>query len=271
MRVKLLTNYYQQFDADYGREVPAEGYGGWRRAELELDLGRSALVVMHAWDARSFEEYPGWWRAVEYQPRAKAIAQAVFPRLLTAVRRSELRLVHVVGGGDYYRNLPGYQRVAELAKPEPPAPEPIEPGDVHRRLTEFRSRNVTIGEVNRPDVQRAFAHLDFDPHARPAEGEPIAENSHQLYVWCRETGVDHLIYCGFAVNWCLLLSPGGMADMSRRGLLCSVIRQATTAVENRETARTEAAKALALWRVALAFGFVYDLDDFLAALSGGER
>jgi hypothetical protein len=57
-----------------------------------------------------------------------------------------------------------------------------------------------------------------------------------------------------------------MAEMSAHGVMCSAFRQATTAVENRETARTEAGKENALWRVALAFGFVFNVDDFVAAL-----
>jgi hypothetical protein len=79
--------------------------------------------------------------------------------------------------------------------------------------------------------------------------------------------VDHLVYVGFAVNWCLLMSPGGMVDMERHGLLCSTVPEAVTAVENRETARDEREKQQALWRVALAFGFVFGLDDLLAALA----
>ena len=31
------------------------------------------------------------------------------------------------------------------------------------------------------------------------------------------------------------------------------------------TARREVGKEIALWRVALAFGFVFDVDDFIAA------
>ena len=46
--------------------------------------------------------------------------------------------------------------------------------------------------------------------------------------------------------------------------------EATTAVENRETAREELCKQIALWRVALAFGYLFDLQDFLAALSNIE-
>ena len=58
-----------------------------------------------------------------------------------------------------------------------------------------------------------------------------------------------------------------MVDMSRAGVMCSVLRQAVTAVENRESARNEAHKAEALWRVALAFGFVFDVDDFVTQLN----
>jgi hypothetical protein len=53
--------------------------------------------------------------------------------------------------------------------------------------------------------------------------------------------------------------------------MCSVFRQAVTAVENRETARRELCKELGLWRVALAFGFVFDVDDFVAAVREGGR
>jgi hypothetical protein len=63
------------------------------------------------------------------------------------------------------------------------------------------------------------------------------------------------------------MSPGGMLEMSRRGILCSALRQAVTAVENKETARRELAKELGLWRVALAFGFVFDVDDFISAIA----
>ena len=40
--VKLPASYYQQFDADYTRDVPAEGYGGWKSAEIELSPKHTA-------------------------------------------------------------------------------------------------------------------------------------------------------------------------------------------------------------------------------------
>jgi hypothetical protein len=265
--LQLSAAYYQQFDADHERDVPGEGYGGWQRAPVELSCEHTAVVVMHAWDCGTPEEFPGWYRAVEYIPRANVICREVFPRLLGAVREHGFRLFHVVAGGNYYKQRPGYLRAVELAGPPPPAGETIEADETLRRLREFRAERVFVGAHNRDDVNRGFARLDFAPEAVPRDDEGIAENGQQLFALCRHHGINHLIYAGFAINWCLLMSPGSMLEMSRHGIMCSAFRQAVTAVENRETARGELSKEIALWRVALAFGFVFDVDDFVRALS----
>ena len=263
LTMKINAHYYEQFDADPLLDVPAEGYGGWKSAELELAPQHTAVVVMHAWDCGTREEYPGWHRYVEYIPRANEICRTVFPRLLTAVRESGVKLFHVVGGGEYYKRYPGYQATVALAGPEPPPPELVTPDPALVRLHKFKE---SINAHNKADIDRGFLNMDFPPAARPAADEGIAENAHQLFALCRAHGVNHLVYAGFAINWCLLLSPGGMVDMSRRGVMCSALRQAVTAVENKETARRELCKQIGLWRVALAFGYVFDVDDFVAAL-----
>jgi len=222
---------------------------------------------MHAWDCGTPEEYPGWYRCVEYIPRANRICREVFPPLLAAIRRSPLPLYHVVGGGNYYRHLPGYMRAAALAGPAPEPPPLVASDPVLDGLHAFRSTTVFVGEHNQSDVARGFERLDFAPEARPYGDEGVAENGHQLGALCRADGINHLIYMGFAINWCLLLSPGGMHEMSQRGVMCSAIRQAVTAVENRESARRELHKEEGLWRVALAFGFVFDADDVIRALN----
>ncbi len=268
--ITVPANYYQQFDADYSLDVPGEGYGGWKRAEVPLAPERTAVVVMHAYGCGTREEFPGWHRAVEYIPRAYEISRTVFPRLLAAVRASPLPLFHVVGGGSYFQQYPGYRRAIELAGPEPTSPERVPRDPVREELDRFRASHVFTGVHNQPDVARGVAVTDFLPEARPLGAEGIAATSNQLFALCKTAGVNHLIYAGFAINWCLLLSPGGMAEMQRHGLLCSAIRQAVTAVENKETARAELCKEIALWRVALAFGFVFDVDDLLSAL-GASR
>jgi hypothetical protein len=264
--ITLQGDYYQQFDADLTREVPGEGYGGWQRAPLTLDLKHTALVLMHAWETGTPEQYPGWYRAVEYMPRAQEILTNVIPGLLSAVRASGMTLLHVVGGGDYYHAYPGYQRAVALAGPSPTAPR-VTSDPTLEALNHFRAQRVFVGEHNRGDVDRGFAKLDFPETARPLGDEGIAEDGPQLSALCQAAGINHLIYAGFAINWCLLMSPGGMVDMRRTGMLCSTLRQAVTAVENRESAREQSHKEEALWRVALAFGFVFDVEDLITQLA----
>lgn len=267
LSMSIPTCTYQQFDADFGRDVPAKGYGGWRKVELAIVPRHTAVVVMHAWDCGTKEEYPGWHRAVEYIPRADAICREVFPELLAAVRASELKLFHVVSSDiNYHKNYSGYKRAVALAGPAPDPLEKIGSDPVIDELRQFKRDYSFPGAHNLADVERGRQRLGFAVNAEPQGEEGIAEDAHQLYALCRAEGVNHLIYAGFAINWCLLMSPGGMLDMSRRGLLCSALRQAVTAVENRETARQELSKKIGLWRVAMAFGFVYDVQDLLRAI-----
>lgn len=269
--LKIRAGYYQQFDADYTLPVPGEGYGGWQHAELDFSASRTAVVVMHAWDCGTFEESPGVWKSVEYVPRSYEIACTVFPKLLTAVRQSRLPLFHVVGGGDYYKQLPGYQHAVALAGPPPPAKETVPADPLLGALRQFKADHVWRGAQNNADGARLGTRLDFLPESRPVGEEGVAEDSHQLLALCRERGINHLIYAGFAIDACLLSSPGGMLDMSSHGVMCSAIREAVTAVENKETARQQLAKEIGLWRVAVSFGFVFGVDDLIAALSKVPR
>jgi hypothetical protein len=82
----LNAQYYQQFDADFAREIPGEGYGGWQTAQIEIAREHTAVVLMHAWDTGTRAAYPGWHRAVEYASRAQQIGAEVLPCLLSAVR-----------------------------------------------------------------------------------------------------------------------------------------------------------------------------------------
>ncbi|WJH32785.1 hypothetical protein N6H14_21235 [Paenibacillus sp. CC-CFT747] len=266
-RIVIPTKYYQQFDADRELEFPAEAYGGWKKADLEIDPERTAVVVMHAWDCGTWDDYPGWHRVVDYIPRSYEISRTVFPPLLEAVRRSPLKLFHVVAPGhSYYEPYPGYQRAVRLAGDAEEKYEKAAASPLTDQLWAFRSRSCHPGTHNLEDIRQGHRRIDFTPEARPQGEEGIARNADQLFALCQADGINHLIYVGFAINGCLLLSPGGMADMQKRGMLCSTVRQAVTAIENKETIREELGKEMALWYVALLFGFVYEADEFIQAL-----
>jgi hypothetical protein len=265
--MKIQADYYQQFDADYTRKVPAEGYGGWKTAEIELAPAHTAFVVMHAWDTGTPDMYPGWHRAAEFLQRADAILKTVFPPLLAAVRQSPLKLYHVTSGSYYCKEYPGYKRAVALAGPPPAMDNPAVADPVLEQLKAFKKAHAYVGAHNLDDIEAGFRNMRFPKEAQPVGQEGIAENAQQLAALCKAEGINHLIYTGFAINWCLHTSSGGMVDMTRRGFMCSAIRQAVTAMENKETARNELAKENALWRLAVAYGFVFDADEVIRALA----
>ena len=61
-QLELPAWIYRQHGADYSREVPHEGYGGWKEIPVSLPLARTALVSMHVWAFPSRDEVPGlYW------------------------------------------------------------------------------------------------------------------------------------------------------------------------------------------------------------------
>ncbi|MDZ4860745.1 MAG: hypothetical protein SGI88_17355 [Candidatus Hydrogenedentes bacterium] len=264
--LRIPVNYYQHFSADFTRAVPEEGFGGWKKTELEFAPDHTGIVVMHAWDCGAYEEFPGWHCAVPYIPRAAEVCRQLYPNLLATIRSSPLPLMHVVSSAGYYKERPGYKRAVELSGPSPAGPEHAKPDPLRDKLAGFKQANVFPGMANIPDIQKGFGRLDFDPYAMPLDSEYICEDGHQLFAVCKKLEINHLIYGGFAIDGCLLISPGGMVDMNERGMMCSALRQAVVAIESKESAHNQFAKELALWRVALLFGFVFDVDDFTTAL-----
>jgi len=263
--LQMRTHYYQQFDADLGREVPQEGFGGWKTGEVTLDPQRTAVVVMHSWDYGMPEEYPGLFRNCPELLHTYEICRRVFPPLLGAVRAAGMPLFHVVAGSGYFEHNPGYQRALALAGPEEPTPH-VTTDPCYDQLQQFRTEHVFPGTHNQPDSAESWRKVRLAAAAQPQGEEGVARDARQLWALCREAGVNHLIYAGFFIDWCLLMSSGGMVDMSRYGLICSVFRDATCAVENGATARGEVGKTVSLWRTSVAFGFVFDSTDFIEAL-----
>lgn len=263
---------YQHFGADLSLEHPEHNFGGWKKVTLDFARERTAVVSMHVWDVEGPERYPRAWTVYPYFARTGRIVEEVYPRLFEAVRGAGLPLFHVAGGNDYYRHYPGYKRAMELAGETAPdqrldkVPERVESDPAQEAFNQFRREHGYPGAGNTEEGQAVHRSLRFPKAAEPQGDEGVAENSAQLLALCRERGINHLIYCGFAVNWCILASPGGMNEMHRHGITCSIIRDATTAIENRESIAGEDHKEEALWRVSMCYGFVFEAGDVVGAL-----
>ncbi|MBE6552481.1 MAG: hypothetical protein E7665_10170 [Ruminococcaceae bacterium] len=264
MKIYLPTNYYRQFSGDHTKPYPAESYGGWQKEMLPIETDTTAIVCMHAWDTGEDGEYPGWERCVDYIPRASKICRKDMPPFFEKVRKTPMKLIHVAAEGQVIEHFPGWQRTLELCGDEKePYRDPavyINGDEAVNEIRNFKYMKGHVGEENIADVARGCPRK-VNPYVLPKDDEFVVTKSYQLRAICEKYNIRHLIYTGFAINMCLFVSPCGMLDMGRYGIMCSAVRELTTAVENRESARGEKNKEYGLWHTALLYGFVYNKED----------
>ena len=277
--LRLKGAYYRHHPIDFSQgELGALGMKGWGETiDVDAPVKETALVSMHAENIGLVPEIPyadrgplaGYMRWLEYEGRKMAIARTVYPRILAAARGAGLDVVHVAMG-DYARKYPGQAKALKLSGPEPAMATPKAPGAGRVRPPDDRKGKLVFGEHynDNRDEEHFGRYFDFPEQAKPRGDEFVVETSHQLSSVLNALGIWNLIYIGFAINWCLWFSGGGMVDMSRLGYRCSCIREGVTAVENRESIRGEQHKEEAMWRVSLMFGYIFSADDFISACAG---
>lgn len=271
--MRLTAHYYRYHEADPALDVPAEGHQGWATKTVEVPRDQSALICMHFWNFGLDDRLPyrpeaplaGWYRVQEYVSRMIPITRDIIPPLLAAARAHNLPVVHMANLPNL-RNCPGYTLAQQTAGPEPERADGAPRPPSRQEFEQGRLRDV-YGAHNPPNDMGDVSLIDFPPQARPLDEEPVVISTHQLNAVCRQRDIWHLIYCGFCVNDCIQTSPGGMVDMTRLGYACSIIRDATTAAEYRETARAELAKQIALCKVSVTSGYVFESADLIAALA----
>lgn len=272
--LKLPGEYYRHYPVDFSQgKEGARGFRGWgEKVPIEAPAEETALVLMHVWNVGISPELAwkpdgpagGVMLMAEWAARTVPMIKNDIPPILTAARRAGLLVVHVASSDHYAAKYPGYKRALEISGAEPPSP-PRAPRDGEPKTPDDRKNALLFGE-RFPGSESFYSdHIDFPDEAKPLDSEYVVVTTHQFNSVLRELGVWQLIYCGFAINWCLWFSPGGMCDMSRLGYRCSCIREGVTAVENKASTRGEFNKEQALWRTSLMFGYIHNAKDFIRA------
>jgi len=258
MLIDVPGYIYAQQSADYSLPHPGEGYTGWTNLNIPLDPSKTAIVVMHAWKTLPYEQCPGIYRLCEYLPRSQAIMETRFPSFLQAVRSSNVRLIHVGSGTEKtLATHPGYQKIRQKY-PEQAHPR-MQLSEQTQKLWDLHWKIGGCSDENEQDFLMSCEQRDFD--IKPLDTEDLVCTSEQLYQVCLEHGIEHLIYTGFAVNWCLTYNECGIIDMNKYGMMCSIVGDLTTAVENKESCRTQEHLKYGLWMFSTYNGFVFLADD----------
>jgi nicotinamidase-related amidase len=133
---------------------------------------------------------------------------------------------------------------------------------------EFRGRQGEYAAFRGPRAQPpGIPHLEMgmSPQIDVRDDEDLVATGAQLHALCAARGILHLVYAGFATNWCILNRDYGMRAMARFGYNLILLRDATMGVEYPDTVDECFATELAIREVETQLGFSVDNRGFIAA------
>jgi len=264
---------YRHYPADFSLwDAAAAGFKGWDSEVRDLDLARTCLALMHFTDAGLAPDVewgpncpnPNALGTIEWVPRLMDVVTFRMPRLINAAREAGLQVAQVGVSGPPYTEGKIWEKCSEEAGDPPPADEDVL-GDKEPKWKAKHQRDVF--DLPRKSPKEVPPHEFSLPDVFLPQGDDlIAQHPWQLHRLLKNRDVDDIIYCGWAINWCLWFSPCGMADMSRKGYMCSAVRGGCVAIENKESAVGESNLEYALWKTSTMFGYIFDLHELTHAL-----
>ena len=236
-----------------------------RELDFALPVEQTALVLIDLWNVHHIDSW------IE---RAEAVTKEAIAPLIGRARECGLTIVQAPSPG-VLANFPDKYEVYQGCTPEPePGPPPAWPP------AEFRSRQGAYACFRGPRDQEPgigpywqslTGQLDISPHIAVEAGDFVVGTGQQLHDLCQERGILHLLFAGFATNWCILGRDYGIRAMRGRGYNTILVRDATEGVEFPDTLTARWATELAVREVEQVHGFSTLMADFYAACAALDR
>ena len=125
-----------------------------------------------------------------------------------------------------FDQMAGYERFsAEIESDWPPA-------EFRERQGEFSAYR---GPRHQPPGIPKIESLDMSSAIEVGEEDFVIASGQQLHDLCRERKILHLVYAGFATNWCVVGRDYGLRSMRKLGYNLILLRDATMGVEFPDT------------------------------------
>lgn len=225
-----------------------------RELEMPLPVEQTAFILVDMWSNHHIES----WLA-----RAGQVTRDAILPMLALARTAGLTIVHAP--------CPEVAaQYAQLQRHKPTVPEPesdYPPAAFRQRTGEFsiyRSpRHQPPGILPRWEV--AAKDWGMNLEVPVLDDDEVIATGQQLHDLFREKGILHLLYVGFATNWCILGRDYGVRAMRNRGYNTILLRDATTGVEFPDTLPTLFATEISIREVEQVWGFSASNADFAAA------
>ena len=235
----------------------------YKELRWNLSVGETALVLVDCW-----EHYP----LESYQRRANKICGTKIKPVLETCREIGVAVVHAPSP-QWAANYPTYHYKPEL--PNERSQQDQKPSGPVASADDWPPRSLTTeGEYALPrsepvmNAWRNESNLDqlrIAGSVEPAGEDLVISTGTELHEFCREKRIKHLVYVGFATNFCVLFRDYGLHAMKQRGYNIIFIRDATTAVESRETVNHLGATRASVFYIEIVIGVSVTAETFVNA------
>lgn len=193
-----------------------KGSGAWEEVRLDatLPIPQTAILICDMWDKH-------WCSGATR--RVEALALRMAP-LIDEARARGIQIIHAPSETmAFYEDWPQRQRIARVAKIDPPAPLaltdpplPIDDADggcdTGGSFYKAWTREITTLSVGAPDV--------------------ISDEGPQIYSFLRERGIHNLLVMGVHANMCVLNRSFAIKQMTKWGIRCVLVRDLTDSMYN---------------------------------------
>ncbi|GAB4448534.1 MAG: hypothetical protein Kow00120_18730 [Anaerolineae bacterium] len=250
----LRVRYFQDSTPD---DVPCREENFIRREfVMRLPVDQTAFVLVDMWSVHHIDS---WIERVE-----EVTARALLPAL-DAARAVGLSIIHAPSP----LIAPQYpEHMKRHAPPPPPELEDDWPPPA------FRARQGAYHAYRGPREQppgvwprwdRVAPQLRMSPAVEVRDDDCVIATGQQMHEFLKARGMLHLIYVGYATNWCILSRDYGVRAMQARGYNPILLRDATMGVEFPDTLANCFATEMAIREVEQVHGFSASNADFFTA------
>lgn len=256
--MKTLNLRVRYFQDSTPADVPCRETAFIRREfEMPLPIAETALILVDLWNVHFIESW------IE---RAKQVTTDCVVPVLDAARQVGMTIVHAPSPSVAAQ----YPQLERHKPPEPGAPSTWPPSDFRSRTGDYavyrgpRSQPPSIGI----HWDKLAPHLSMSPAIDVQEDEFVIATGQQLHELLEEQRILHLLFAGFATNWCVLGRDYGIRAMARYGYNIVLLRDATTGVEFPDTYDNLFTTEIAIREVEQQYGFSTSNPDFFEAVEG---
>ena len=251
--LRLRVRYFQDSTPE-GVPCREESFDR-REIDMELPVDQTALVLVDVWNAHFIESW--------LERAAQVTREAVAP-VLQKAREIGVTVVHAPSPGVA-------EQFAQLKRHRPPEPQPAPAWPP----PEFRHREGAYAAYRGPRSQPPgipdIPNLGMSPAIEVLDDEFVIATGEQLHDLLTERRILHLLFVGFATNWCIRNRDYGMPAMASRSYNTILLRDATMGVEYPDTVETCLATEIAIRECEQQNGFSASNADFFAACASSGR